>query len=138
MIGIVSGLTSQKGFRPDEKARLPRLLSPSGISRWPFLAVAMPSLRKVFDSLHRRIPRRVSFYRGFNNKLAHWIEAGADMFLMPSRYEPCGLNQMYSLKYGTVPIVRETGGLADSVQQVNPSNRHRNRESCFGTMTKRA
>ena len=52
----------------------------------------------------------------FNDELAHQIQAGADMFLMPSRYEPCGLNQMYSLKYGTVPIVRKTGGLADTVE----------------------
>ncbi|MEM1092042.1 MAG: glycosyltransferase, partial [Pseudomonadota bacterium] len=55
----------------------------------------------------------------YNNRLAHWIEAGSDLFLMPSLYEPCGLNQMYSLKYGTIPVVRETGGLADSVQQIN-------------------
>ena len=54
-------------------------------------------------------------YLGFNDELAHIIEGGADMFLMPSKYEPCGLNQMYSLKYGTIPIVRETGGLADTV-----------------------
>jgi starch synthase len=66
---------------------------------------------------------RVAFYRGFNNRLAHWIEAGSDMFLMPSRFEPCGLNQMYSLRYGTVPIVRETGGLADSVQLYDPESR---------------
>jgi starch synthase len=66
---------------------------------------------------------RVLFYKGYNNRLAHWIEAGSDMFLMPSRYEPCGLNQMYSLRYGTVPIVRETGGLADSVQQVSAADK---------------
>ena len=58
-----------------------------------------------------RFPDKVGFYRGFSNELAHLIEAGADMFLMPSRYEPCGLNQMYSLRYGTLPIVRATGGL---------------------------
>jgi starch synthase len=62
----------------------------------------------------------VCFYRGYSNKLAHWIEAGSDLFLMPSMYEPCGLNQMYSLIYGTVPIVRQTGGLADAVQMINP------------------
>ena len=69
-----------------------------------------------FHWLQNRYPDRVAFYCGFNNQLAHKIEAGSDMFLMPSRYEPCGLNQMYSLRYGTVPIVRATGGLADSVQ----------------------
>ena len=75
----------------------------------------------MFERMQHRFPGKVCFYRGFNNKLAHWIEAGSDMFLMPSLYEPCGLNQMYSLKYGTVPIVRETGGLADSVEQIDPA-----------------
>jgi len=56
----------------------------------------------------------------FNNRLAHKIEAGADMFLMPSKYEPAGLNQLYSLKYGTVPIVRATGGLDDTIEQYDP------------------
>jgi starch synthase len=58
---------------------------------------------------------------GYDEALAHLIEAGSDMFLMPSRYEPCGLNQMYSLRYGTIPIVRNTGGLADSVQHFDPA-----------------
>jgi starch synthase len=58
---------------------------------------------------------------GFNDRLAHLTEAGADIFLMPSKYEPCGLNQMYSLRYGTVPIVRSTGGLADTVREFNPA-----------------
>ena len=69
-----------------------------------------------FDWLHQRYPDRVGVYIGFNNELAHRIEAGADMFLMPSLFEPCGLNQIYSLKYGTLPIVRRTGGLADSIK----------------------
>jgi starch synthase len=76
---------------------------------------------RFFSWLQGSFRDRVCFYRGYSNKLAHWIEAGSDLFLMPSRYEPCGLNQMYSLKYGTVPIVRETGGLADSVQLDNPA-----------------
>ena len=62
---------------------------------------------------------RFGYYLGFSDELAHWIEAGADMFLMPSKFEPCGLNQMYSQVYGTVPIVRETGGLSDTVTKFN-------------------
>ena len=65
----------------------------------------------------RSYPDRVGIYIGFNNELAHKIEAGADIFLMPSLFEPCGLNQIYSLKYGTLPVVRLTGGLADTIQE---------------------
>jgi starch synthase len=71
-------------------------------------------------------PGKAGMRLEFDNNTAHLIEAGADMFLMPSRYEPCGLNQMYSLRYGTVPIVRSTGGLADTVQEFNPENRRGN------------
>jgi starch synthase len=72
-------------------------------------------------SLQERFPGRAVFYRGYSEELAHLIEAAADIFLMPSMYEPCGLNQMYSLKYGTVPLVRRTGGLADSVRHFDPA-----------------
>ena len=68
------------------------------------------------SDIAERHPAKVAVHLGFDNELAHKIEAGADMFLMPSRYEPCGLNQIYSLRYGTVPIVRATGGLYDSVR----------------------
>jgi starch synthase len=68
-----------------------------------------------------RYPERVSVNIAFDEELAHQIEAGCDMFLMPSKYEPCGLNQMYSMKYGTVPVVRKTGGLADSVVDFDAS-----------------
>ena len=71
----------------------------------------------------RAIPERVSTTIGFDERLAHLIEAGADLFLMPSRFEPCGLNQMYSLRYGTVPMVRATGGLDDTVVDVSRSGR---------------
>ncbi|HZJ67996.1 MAG TPA: glycosyltransferase, partial [Kofleriaceae bacterium] len=70
----------------------------------------------MFAALANRFPAQVAFKNAFSNQLAHLIEAGADMFLMPSFYEPCGLNQMYSLRYGTVPIVHKTGGLADTVR----------------------
>lgn len=74
-----------------------------------------------FQALHDFAPHRVAVYRGFNEPLAHQIEAGADIFLMPSLYEPCGLNQMYSMRYGTVPVVRATGGLDDTVEQFDPA-----------------
>lgn len=69
-----------------------------------------------WQSLRDYAPRQVGIYRGYNEPLAHLIEAGADMFMMPSKFEPCGLNQMYSLRYGTIPIVRAVGGLDDTVQ----------------------
>jgi starch synthase len=69
----------------------------------------------MFRNLQLAYPDKVAVYIGFNNELSHLVEAGVDMFLMPSLYEPCGLNQIYSLKYGTVPIVRKIGGLADTV-----------------------
>jgi starch synthase len=67
-------------------------------------------------ALQARFPKQVAVYLGFDRPMSHLVEAGADFFLMPSRYEPCGLNQMYSLRYGTVPIVRATGGLVDTVE----------------------
>ena len=82
-----------------------------------------PRYEDFFALLQQRFPERVAFTRGYNDEIAHLIEAASDMFLMPSMYEPCGLNQMYSLKYGTVPIVRRNGGLADSVQHWNPVTR---------------
>jgi starch synthase len=82
-----------------------------------------PRYEEFFAGLASRWPTRVAFYRGYSDELSHWIEAGSDLFLMPSLYEPCGLNQMYSLRYGTVPIVRRTGGLADSVQHFDPTTR---------------
>ena len=69
---------------------------------------------KMFTQWEKKYPDRLKIILAYDNELAHWIEAGADAFLMPSRYEPCGLNQLYSLKYGTIPIVRATGGLADT------------------------
>ena len=74
-------------------------------------------LETFYGGLPTRYPGRIGSFIGYNNQIAHWIEAGADFFIMPSIYEPCGLNQIYSLKYGTLPIVRATGGLDDTVQQ---------------------
>jgi starch synthase len=70
----------------------------------------------MFRALAQNYPQKVGLRVGYDTGLAHRIEAGADMFLMPSRYEPCGLNQIYSLKYGTVPVVRATGGLDDTIE----------------------
>ena len=75
-----------------------------------------------WQSLRDYAPRQVGVYRGYNEPLAHKIEAGADMFMMPSKFEPCGLNQMYSLRYGTIPIVRAVGGLDDTVQNFDAVN----------------
>jgi starch synthase len=114
LIGMVTRLTYQKGIELVQQA-MPVLLA-----RRDFSLVVLGSGEKdqeqFFHWLQAEFQGRVYFYQGFNNQLAHRIEAGSDLFLMPSRYEPCGLNQMYSLKYGTVPVVRATGGLADSVQ----------------------
>ena len=74
-----------------------------------------------FGHLSARLPSRFKAFIGFDHGLAHRIEAGADFFIMPSRFEPCGLNQLYSLRYGTPPIVRATGGLADTVQNYEES-----------------
>jgi len=117
-IGIVSRLTAQKGFD-----LLPEVL-PGILDREDARLVALGTgdegLERWFQRLRDARPARVAYYRGYNEGLAHRIEAGSDVFLMPSRYEPCGLNQMYSLRYGTVPVVRRTGGLADTVQPYDP------------------
>ena len=77
---------------------------------------------RYFEWLQHTYPSKVCFWRGYNEALAHRIEAAADLFLMPSRYEPCGLNQLYSLRYGTAPLVRSTGGLADTVAAFDPAS----------------
>jgi starch synthase len=121
LVGMISRMTLQKGFDLLVEP-LPALLA----SRDFALAVLGSGdtlYEDFFAELAHRFPGRVGFHRGYSDELSHWIEAGADLFLMPSLYEPCGLNQMYSLRYGTVPIVRRTGGLADSVQHFDPVTR---------------
>ena len=85
------------------------------------LGSGSPEFERGYHELARRHPNKVAVTIGYNESLAHRIEAGSDFFLMPSRFEPCGLNQMYSLRYGTVPIVRATGGLDDSVVDYSES-----------------
>jgi len=89
-----------------------------------FLGTGAPELEQALERAIRQFPDRVACHLGFDDLLAHQIEAGSDFFLMPSRYEPCGLNQMYSQRYGTLPIVRRTGGLADTVQEWQPARGH--------------
>ena len=117
VLGIVSRLTGQKGFELtfEPLTEALRYLD----LRLVVLGTGEDRFQDHFHWLQSTFPQKVCYYRGYSEKLAHLIEAGADVFLMPSRFEPCGLNQMYSLKYGTVPIVRKTGGLADTVQQWN-------------------
>lgn len=118
LIGCVSRLVWQKGFDLCFEA-LPALLARRDV-QLVVLGSGEPKYEALFRSLAARHPKRVSFKNGYSEPLAHLIEAGSDMFLMPSRYEPCGLNQLYSLAYGTPPIVHRTGGLADTVRLWNP------------------
>ncbi|PYV66014.1 MAG: glycogen synthase GlgA [Acidobacteria bacterium] len=112
VIGIVSRFAAQKGF--DLIGQIVDRLALEDV-----LLIVLGSGDKLYEEmflrLARRVPGKVSVRVAYDNALAHKIEAGADMFLMPSRYEPSGLSQMYSLKYGTVPIVRATGGLDDTI-----------------------
>ena len=80
------------------------------------MAASDKAYEEMFQRLNKQFPSKIAVKVAYDNAIAHKIEAGADMFLMPSRYEPCGLNQIYSLKYGTVPIVRATGGLDDTIE----------------------
>lgn len=119
LIGMVGRLVEQKGIDLLLGA-LPQLV------KLPLQLVLLGSGARHFEAAikdwARRYPQRLGVRIGYNEELAHRIEAGADMFLMPSRFEPCGLNQLYSLRYGTVPIVRRTGGLADTVVDASVDN----------------
>ncbi len=113
VIAVISRLAVQKGFDI-------LLSSMEYLMSLNFQLVLLGSgeyeYESAFNALANKYSHKFGIYVGYNNDLSHLIEAGADMFLMPSHYEPCGLNQIYSLKYGTVPIVRKTGGLADTVK----------------------
>jgi len=120
VIGIVSRFAAQKGF--DLIA-----LVADRLAREEMIVVALGAGDKEYEDLFRRLnkqfPQKFAVKVAYDNKIAHKIEAGADMFLMPSKYEPCGLNQIYSLKYGTVPVVRATGGLDDTIENFDPTTR---------------
>ncbi|HEY7531935.1 MAG TPA: glycosyltransferase, partial [Nitrospiraceae bacterium] len=102
----------QKGFDLIEEA-IPNLMTLD--LQVVILGTGEPATEERFKALQQRYRERIGLRIGFDEGLAHRMEAGADMFLMPSQYEPCGLSQLYSLRYGTIPIVRNTGGLADTV-----------------------
>jgi starch synthase len=112
LLGIVSRFTGQKGFDLIEEAA-PELFQDDVYL--VALGNGEPQWENLFRTLQTEFPDRISVKFGYDDPLAHRIEAGADIFLMPSRYEPCGLNQIYSLRYGTVPVVRATGGLDDTI-----------------------
>lgn len=112
IVGMVGRLVDQKGL-DIFAAAVPHLLDWN--VRFAILGTGQEKYHHLLSDLARARPDKFAVYLGFNNELAHRIEAGSDLFLMPSRFEPCGLNQMYSLRYGTIPIVRRVGGLADTV-----------------------
>lgn len=115
VIGVVSRLVGQKGL--DLLAQTIDDVLDKMQVQFAILGAGEIDLEAFYGELPSRYPGRVGSYIGYSDELAHLIEAGSDFFIMPSIYEPCGLNQMYSLKYGTLPIVRATGGLDDTVQQ---------------------
>ena len=121
LIGIISRFVDQKGF--DLIAQTCGELMKENLALVA-LGTGQPEYEKLFKTLAEKNPGRAGVKIGYDNALAHKIEAGADMFLMPSRYEPCGLNQIYSLRYGTVPIVRATGGLDDTIQNFDGKTRN--------------
>ncbi len=117
LIGLVSRLTDQKGIDLIKGISAKILQLPVQLV---VLGTGDPGYERFFRALHKRHRAKVHATIGFDNALAHRIYAGSDMFLMPSRFEPCGLGQMISLRYGTIPIVRQTGGLADTIVLFNP------------------
>ena len=120
IVAIISRLVAQKGY--DLIRDIAHAITQTG-AFFIALGAGAKEYEDFLQSWHDRYPREVGIYKGYAGEpLAHQIEAGADMFLMPSLYEPCGLNQMYSMRYGTVPVVRATGGLDDTVENFDPSS----------------
>jgi starch synthase len=113
VIGMVSRLVAQKGLDLIQQGREPLI---DCDATWVFLGTGDRQYEEFLRAWAARHPARVGVHIGFSESLAHLVEAGSDIFMMPSLFEPCGLNQMYSLRYGTVPIVRAVGGLEDTIQ----------------------
>jgi starch synthase len=118
LVGIVSRLVEQKGI--DLVAPILETWAAHLPAQWAILGSGAPQYEDRLGQIARAYPAKVAIRLEFNSDLAHAIEAGADIFLMPSRFEPCGLNQLYSLKYGTVPVVHKVGGLADTITDAGP------------------
>ncbi len=135
LIGLISRMVDQKGF--DLLASLGDELAGLDAS-FVVLGSGEPLYQDFWTSMAERYPDRIGVRIGFDEPLSHLIEAGADVFLMPSRFEPCGLNQMYSLRYGTVPVVRAVGGLADTVVNHDPRTRRRANGFSFDAATPEA
>lgn len=123
VVGMVSRLVAQKGL--DLIARAAAELTQLDAT-WIFVGTGDARYEQLLRDLAARYPSRVAAFIGFDEALAHLVEAGSDLFLMPSVFEPCGLNQMYSLRYGTVPVVTAVGGLDDTVQPYAARARHAN------------
>jgi len=121
LVGMVSRLVAQKGLDLIESAGADLAALDAAFI---FVGAGEPAYERALRALATAHPSRVATRIGFDEPLAHLVEAGADMFLMPSAFEPCGLNQLYSLRYGTVPIVRAVGGLDDSIQPYTARARH--------------
>jgi starch synthase len=117
LLAVISRLAEQKGIDLIAES-LDAILGLD--AQFVLLGTGEPALHQAFEAAKARHPSRIGLMLGFDVALSHKIEAGADMFLMPSRYEPCGLNQMYSLAYGTIPVVRATGGLDDTIHHFDP------------------
>jgi starch synthase len=118
-IGMVSRMVDQKGL--DLIAAVAGELTALGAT-FVIVGTGEPKYQDMWRALSRVRPDRISAFIGFDERRAHLVEGGSDIFMMPSRFEPCGLNQMYSLRYGTVPVVRAVGGLVDTVRPFNPGN----------------
>jgi len=123
VIAMVSRLVGQKGFDWIAEAA-DELMSLD--ATWVILGSGEPRYEEMWKTLQARHPSRVGIFLGFDERRAHLAEAGADLFLMPSKFEPCGLNQMYSLRYGTVPVVHAVGGLDDTIRTWRQNSRHAN------------
>jgi starch synthase len=119
LLAMISRLTDQKGF--DLVAQIAQPLFAQGV-QLVVMGIGDQQYQELFQNLARRFPDQMATFFTFNTELSQAIYAGSDMFLMPSRFEPCGLGQLIAMRYGSVPVVRQVGGLADTVQEYNPNS----------------